>query len=58
MDASYSAGVRRYVEQANEYLSRRQAYREKVRKLKFDTIAVHGMYSVEEAFQKWPGRHH
>jgi len=55
MDASFSAGVKRYVEQASEYLSRRQAYRDKVRKLKFDTIAVHGMYSVEEAFQNGQG---
>ncbi len=50
MDQQMSEGVRRYVEQAGEYLEKRQAYREKVRKLKFDTIAVHGMYSVEEAF--------
>ena len=55
MDQSMSAGVNRYVEEAKVYLERRQAYRNKVRSLKFDTIAVHGMYSVEEAFRGGQG---
>jgi O-acetylhomoserine/O-acetylserine sulfhydrylase-like pyridoxal-dependent enzyme len=49
MDSEMSEGLRNYIEEANEYLERRREYRRKIRKLKFDTIAVHGMYSMEEA---------
>ena len=45
-----SSGVQRYVEQGAKWLERRKAYRDSVRKLHFDTIAVHGMYSLDEAF--------
>jgi O-acetylhomoserine/O-acetylserine sulfhydrylase-like pyridoxal-dependent enzyme len=44
------SGVERYVEQAKRAMAERAAHRARVRKLKFDTIAVHGMYSAEEAF--------
>ena len=44
------SGVERYVEQARRAMAERAAHRARVRRLKFDTIAVHGMYSVEEAF--------
>jgi O-acetylhomoserine/O-acetylserine sulfhydrylase-like pyridoxal-dependent enzyme len=50
MDEQLSPGVRRYIEKAGELLAERAEYRREVRKLKFDTIAVHGMYGVEEAF--------
>ena len=50
MDQELSPGVRRYVEKAREEIATRQAYRREVRKLRFDTVAVHGMYSAEEAF--------
>ncbi len=50
MEQKLSPGVRKYVEQARELGTRRAAFRAGVRKLKFDTIAVHGTYSVEEAF--------
>lgn len=43
-------GVARYVREAEQALARRRAERARVRALKFDTIAVHGMYSMEEAF--------
>lgn len=49
------SGVERYVAQAKEALARRAAHRARVRLLKFDTIAVHGMYSVEEAFSGGQG---
>ncbi len=49
------SGVERYVAQAKEALARRAAHRARVRRLKFDTIAVHGMYSVEEAFSGGQG---
>ena len=55
MDSSYSEGVRRYMRDAEAYLARRTAYRDQVKRLKFDTIAVHGMYSVEEAFANGQG---
>ncbi len=50
MEHMHPEGVKRYVAAADEHLARRKAYRKKVRTLRFDTIAVHGMYSVEEAF--------
>jgi O-acetylhomoserine/O-acetylserine sulfhydrylase-like pyridoxal-dependent enzyme len=43
-------GVGRYIEAAEEASARRAELRAKVRKLRFDTIAVHGMYGLEEAF--------
>ncbi len=55
MSNSDSAGVKRYIQRGQEYMVKRKAYREKVRKLRFDTIAVHGMYSVEEAFAQGQG---
>jgi O-acetylhomoserine/O-acetylserine sulfhydrylase-like pyridoxal-dependent enzyme len=50
MEQKLSPGVRRYVEKAHELGEMRRRYRAQVRALKFDTIAVHGMYSVDEAF--------
>jgi len=50
MEQELSPGIQRYVEKAKELGSRRAAFRASVRKLKFDTIAVHGTYGVEEAF--------
>jgi O-acetylhomoserine/O-acetylserine sulfhydrylase-like pyridoxal-dependent enzyme len=50
MEQEISAGIRRYVDEANELTARRRAFRATVRKLKFDTVAVHGMYGVDEAF--------
>ena len=55
MSKSDSPGVKGYIQTGREYLAQRKAYREKVRKLRFDTIAVHGMYSVEEAFAQGQG---
>ncbi len=55
MSNSDSAGVKRYIKKGQEAMARRKAYREQVRKMRFDTIAVHGMYSVEEAFAQGQG---
>ncbi|OFV82597.1 MAG: hypothetical protein A2Y78_07015 [Acidobacteria bacterium RBG_13_68_16] len=55
MEQQLSPGVRRYVEKANELSARRKEFRAQVRALKFDTIAVHGMYGVEEAFSEGQG---
>jgi O-acetylhomoserine/O-acetylserine sulfhydrylase-like pyridoxal-dependent enzyme len=50
METITVSGVDRYVEQAQKALAERKAYRDRVRQLKFDTIAVHGMYNLDEAF--------
>ena len=49
-------GMRRYIEKSNAYLARRSEYiREVVKKWKFDTIAVHGLYSVQDAIEDYQG---
>ena len=48
-------GVQEYVEKARQFMSERKAHRDRVRNLRFDTIAVHGMYSAEEAFSGGQG---
>jgi O-acetylhomoserine/O-acetylserine sulfhydrylase-like pyridoxal-dependent enzyme len=45
----------RYVEKSRKLLSQRQALIERVKKYKFDTIAVHGLYSLEEALNQNQG---
>ncbi len=50
MTTATISGVERYVEAAREAMAERAELRAKVRRLRFDTIAVHGMYSLEEAF--------
>jgi O-acetylhomoserine/O-acetylserine sulfhydrylase-like pyridoxal-dependent enzyme len=55
MSNADSKGVERYVQLGREYLARRQKLRADMRQARFDTIAVHGMYSVEEAFARGQG---
>ena len=55
MDNESSSGVERYVRLGQEYMARRHELRQAMRKARFDTIAVHGMYSVEEAFRQGQG---
>ncbi len=55
MAENLSAGVMRYIEESKKYLAKRSAFRQQVRRLRFDTIAVHGMYSVEEAIAAGQG---
>ena len=52
---TYSSGVQRYVDEARGLLEEQEAYRREMRTLKFDTIAVHGLYSVQEALEKNQG---
>ena len=47
MTVMTASGVQAYVEKAQKYMSERRAHRDRVRDLRFDTIAVHGMYSAE-----------
>jgi O-acetylhomoserine (thiol)-lyase len=55
MSVVTASGVQEYVEKAQKYMSERRAHRNRVRSLRFDTIAVHGMYSAEEAFSGGQG---
>jgi O-acetylhomoserine/O-acetylserine sulfhydrylase-like pyridoxal-dependent enzyme len=49
-------GMQRYIDSNNEYLARRDRYiRDVVKKWRFDTIAVHGLYSVEDAIADYQG---
>lgn len=48
-DAAYSPGVKKYIEESKKIAAQRERHLKRVKSLKFDTIAVHGLYSVEEA---------
>ena len=49
-------GMQRYIDVNNEYLARRAKYiRDVVKKWRFDTIAVHGLYSVQDAIEDYQG---
>ncbi|MBP1609342.1 MAG: aminotransferase class-V family protein, partial [Acidobacteria bacterium] len=55
-EVSITPGMQRYVEKNNRYLARRSQYiRDVVKKWKFDTIAVHGLYSVQDAIEDYQG---
>lgn len=49
-------GMQRYIDRNNEYLAQRDRYiREVVKQWKFDTIAVHGLYTVKDAIEDYQG---
>ena len=49
-------GMQRYIDKNNKYLADRDRYiREEVKKWKFDTIAVHGLYTVQDAIEDYQG---
>jgi O-acetylhomoserine/O-acetylserine sulfhydrylase-like pyridoxal-dependent enzyme len=51
-----SPGIQAYVDKNNAYLAQRSKYiREVVKKWKFDTIAVHGLYTVQDAIEDYQG---
>lgn len=52
---TYSPGVMKYVEEAQKVKAEREAHLADVKKWRFDTIAVHGLYSVEEALSRNQG---
>lgn len=48
--------MQEYIDRNKNYLAKRARYiREVVKKWKFDTIAVHGLYTVEEAIEDYQG---
>jgi O-acetylhomoserine/O-acetylserine sulfhydrylase-like pyridoxal-dependent enzyme len=51
----YSPGVRKYIEQAKKILDQKKKQTDRVKKLKFDTIAVHGLYTPDEALSQNQG---
>jgi O-acetylhomoserine/O-acetylserine sulfhydrylase-like pyridoxal-dependent enzyme len=49
-------GMQHYIDRNNEYLAKRAKYiRDVVKKWKFDTIAVHGLYTVQDAIEDYQG---
>lgn len=55
-DVSITPGMQTYIDSNNAYLKKRADYiREEVNKWKFDTIAVHGLYSVQDAINDYQG---
>lgn len=55
-EVTITPGMQKYIDRNNAYLDRRAKYiRDVVKKWKFDTIAVHGLYSVEDAIEDYQG---
>jgi len=55
-EINITPGMQRYIDRNKEYLAKRSKYiHEVVKKWKFDTIAVHGLYTVEEAIEDYQG---
>ena len=55
-DEGVTPGMQRYIDKNALYLAKRDRYiREVVKHWKFDTIAVHGLYSVEDAIEDYQG---
>ena len=48
-EQKYSPGVKKYIKEAEKFLDRKKRSLERIKNFKFDTIAVHGLYTVEEA---------
>jgi O-acetylhomoserine/O-acetylserine sulfhydrylase-like pyridoxal-dependent enzyme len=47
----YGPGVKKYIADAQKKIAEEKKQLERVKKLKFDTIAVHGLYTVGEALE-------
>lgn len=55
-DVEISAGMQKYIDAGKSYLSDRDRYiRDVVKKWRFDTIAVHGLYTVKDAIEDYQG---
>jgi O-acetylhomoserine/O-acetylserine sulfhydrylase-like pyridoxal-dependent enzyme len=54
-DHMYGPGVIKYVEESKKLLAQRKALIERVKNYRFDTVAVHGLYSLEEAYDRNQG---
>ena len=55
-DVEITRGMQHYIDQNNKYLAERSKYiQDVVKKWKFDTIAVHGLYTVKDAIEDYQG---
>lgn len=55
-DVVITPRMQAYIDQNNKYLAKRDKYiRNVVKRWKFDTIAVHGLYEVNEAIEDYQG---
>ena len=55
-DVKITPSVQRYIDKSEKYLERRDQYiRNVVKKWRFDTISVHGLYEVTEAIEDYQG---
>ena len=55
-DIVITPGMQKYIERNKAYLAKRDKYiRDVVKKWKFDTISVHGLYTVEDAIEDYQG---
>lgn len=55
-EINITPGMQKYVDRNNAYLARRGQYiRDVIKKWKFDTIAVHGLYTMEDAIEDYQG---
>jgi O-acetylhomoserine/O-acetylserine sulfhydrylase-like pyridoxal-dependent enzyme len=52
---SYGPGVQKYVEEARLLLAEREEALQRAKSWKFDTIAVHGLYTLEESYVRNQG---
>ncbi|MFB0564642.1 MAG: PLP-dependent transferase [Candidatus Aminicenantaceae bacterium] len=51
----YGPGIMKYIEKAKKLSAQKDEQLSRIKKLKFDTIAVHGLYTTEEALRENQG---
>ena len=49
LDSQHGPGVQKYIDASRKLIAERETALVRMRTMKFDTIAVHGLYSMEEA---------
>jgi O-acetylhomoserine/O-acetylserine sulfhydrylase-like pyridoxal-dependent enzyme len=54
-DQQYGPGILKYIKEAQKLLDQKNEHVARIKKFKFDTIAVHGLYTVEEALNRNQG---
>ena len=55
-DLHITPGMQKYIDKNNAYLAERNRYiREVVKNWKFDTISVHGLYTMQDALEDYQG---
>ena len=54
-DQKYSPGILKYIEEGKKFMAQKKEPLAWMKKFKFDTIAVHGIYTAEEALTQNQG---